>query len=175
MLAESTGKQGKGIIPVDLEPPTDPSHYGDDRLFVYLRADNDGSELDAQVDALEKAGHPVVRINLMRPDLIGQEFFRWEVATAMAGAVIGINPFDQPDVEASKIKTRELTDEYEKTGQLSSETPFFTDGELAFYSNAPWREIRPNRCLKNTLPGLTLEITQLSLRTLSVTVPMKPC
>ncbi|GGM13163.1 glucose-6-phosphate isomerase [Pseudomonas asuensis] len=137
LLAESTGKQGKGIIPVDLEPPTDPSHYGDDRLFVYLRADNDGSELDAQVDALEKAGHPVVRINLMRPDLIGQEFFRWEVATAMAGAVIGINPFDQPDVEASKIKTRELTDEYEKTGQLSSETPFFTDGELAFYSNAP--------------------------------------
>ena len=137
LLAESTGKQGKGIIPVDLEPPADPSHYSNDRLFVYLRADNDGSELDAQVEALEKAGQPVIRISLMRPDLIGQEFFRWEVATAIAGAVIGINPFDQPDVEASKVKTRALTDEYEKTGQLSSGNPFFTDGELAFYSDSP--------------------------------------
>ncbi|TWI52307.1 transaldolase [Pseudomonas duriflava] len=137
LLAESTGKQGKGIIPVDLEPLMAPSQYGHDRLFVYIRVDGDNSALDGQVDALEQAGQPVIRISLMRPDLIGQEFFRWEVATAIAGAVLEINPFDQPDVEASKIKTRALTDEYEKSGQLSTDKPFYSEDTLAFYSDIP--------------------------------------
>jgi transaldolase/glucose-6-phosphate isomerase len=148
LIAESTGKQGKGIIPVDQEPITEPSLYGDDRLFVYLRADNDATPLDDQVKALETAGHPVVRITLMRPDLIGQEFFRWEVATAIAGAVLGINPFDQPDVEASKVKTRALTDEFEKTGQLSGQEPFLTQDGLAFYSEASLAGDSPEAVLK---------------------------
>jgi len=137
LLAESTGKQGKGIVPVDLEPIGKPVVYGSDRLFAYLRAEGDAAgELDRQVDALAKAGHPVVRITLKNLALIGQEFFRWELATAIAGSVIGIDPFDQPDVEASKLKTRALTDAFEKSGKLAPETAFAEDGPLAFYGDA---------------------------------------
>jgi len=137
LLAESTGKEGKGVIPVDGEPLAGPDSYGNDRMFAYLRvAGDDAADLDAKVDALAAAGHPVVRITLARPELIGQEFFRWEVATAIAGAVIGIDPFDQPDVEASKIKTRALTDAFEKSGSLGDAAPLATDGHLAFYGDA---------------------------------------
>ena len=96
-----------------------PSVYGNDRVFAYLRlaADADG-EQERAVAALEAAGHPVVRITVSDAMQLGQEFFRWEMATAVAGSVIGINPFDQPDVEASKVKTRDLTTAYEKTGSL---------------------------------------------------------
>lgn len=137
LLAESTGKEGKGIVPVASEPAAAPELYGNDRLFAYLSVKGDeSSDLDAKVDAIAKAGHPVVRISLAGPQLIGQEFFRWEVATAIAGAVIGIDPFDQPDVEASKLKTRALTDEFDKTGKLSEETPLATEGKLAFFADA---------------------------------------
>jgi transaldolase/glucose-6-phosphate isomerase len=129
LLAESTGKEGKGLIPVDREPLTSPEKYGDDRIFVYLglESESDKSQ-DVAIAALAQAGHPVVRILL--PDIysLGQEFFRWEMATAVAGAIIGINPFNQPDVEASKVATRKLTDQYEQTGALPSESPFF-EGE----------------------------------------------
>lgn len=137
LLAESTGKQGKGVVPVAAEPIGAPAVYGRDRLFAYLKLDGDPSDdLDAQVEALAKAGHPVVRITLGDALQIGQEFLRWEVATAIAGAVIGIDPFDQPDVEASKIKTRALTDDYEKTGRLAAETPLAEDGSLQLYGDA---------------------------------------
>ncbi len=107
LLAESTGKQGKGIVPVDLEPLGDPSVYGDDRLFVHLHLEGDQMDDDhAKLDALKAAGQPVVTIVLQTKEDIGQEFVRWEVATAVAGAVIGIDPFDQPDVEDAKIQTR---------------------------------------------------------------------
>jgi transaldolase/glucose-6-phosphate isomerase len=140
LLAESTGKQGKGIIPVDHEPIGASDVYGKDRLFVYVRvATDDAAELDAKVRALEETGQPVVRITLKNGDLIGQEFFRWETATAIAGAIIGINPFDQPDVETSKLKTRALTDAYEKSGKLDAETPFADDGNLSFYGDAALR------------------------------------
>lgn len=136
LLAESTGKEGKGIVPVDKEPIAAPAFYDNDRLFAYLCVKGDASaELDAKVDALAEAGHPVVRIVLSDPHLIGQEFFRWEVATAVAGAVIGIDPFDQPDVEASKLKTRALTDAFDRTGKLSDETPMAQDGDLAFFAD----------------------------------------
>ncbi|HYZ43046.1 MAG TPA: bifunctional transaldolase/phosoglucose isomerase, partial [Stellaceae bacterium] len=126
LLAESTGKLGKGIVPVDAEPLGPPSAYGSDRVFAYLRlaADQD-SEQERAIAALEAAGHPVVRIIVSDAMQLGQEFFRWEMATAVAGSVIGINPFDQPDVEASKVKTRELTAAYERTGSLPQERPFF--------------------------------------------------
>jgi len=87
------------------------------------------------VGALEKAGHPVVRIALGEPHDLGQEFFRWEIATAVAGAIIGINPFNQPDVEASKVAARKLTDAYEKTGALPQESPFYRDGPLSLFAD----------------------------------------
>ena len=103
LLAESTGKLGKGIVPVDAEPLGAPAVYGNDRLFAYLRlaSDQDG-EQERAVAALEAAGQPVVRIAVSDAMQLGQEFFRWEMATAVAGAIIGINPFDQPDVEAQQ-------------------------------------------------------------------------
>jgi transaldolase/glucose-6-phosphate isomerase len=134
LLAESTGKNGKGLIPVDREAPGPPEAYGDDRLFIYLRlgGDDDAAQ-SAAIEAIEAAGHPVVRISLDDVYSLGQEFFRWEIATAVAGSIIGINPFDQPDVEASKIATRKLTAEYEHTGSLPSETPIFeADGIKLF-------------------------------------------
>ncbi|MDB5411474.1 MAG: transaldolase phosphoglucose isomerase [Rhodospirillales bacterium] len=136
LIAESTGKQGKGIIPVDLEPLGPPAVYGKDRLFVYLRLDTgpDAAQ-DSGLAALQDAGQPVVRIAVRTIAELGQEFFRWEIATAVAGALIGINPFDQPDVEASKIKTRELTDRYEKEGKLPPETPFFEGDGIALFSD----------------------------------------
>jgi transaldolase/glucose-6-phosphate isomerase len=134
LLAESTGKIGKGIVPVDAERVGPPAAYGSDRLFAYTRLASDAdSEQDKAVAALEAAGHPVVRIVVHDKVQLGQEFFRWEMATAVAGSIIEINPFDQPDVEASKVKTRELTTAYDQTGKLPPEAPFATvDGVQLF-------------------------------------------
>ena len=106
-----------------------PAVYGNDRVFAYLRlaADQD-AEQERAVAALEAAGQPVVRITVSDVMQLGQEFFRWEMATAVAGSIIGINPFDQPDVEAAKVKTRDLTTAYEKAGALPEERAFF-EGE----------------------------------------------
>jgi transaldolase / glucose-6-phosphate isomerase len=137
LIAESTGKNGKGLIPVDAEPIGAPDLYGSDRFFIDLRTHGETDKArDAALDALEKAGHPVARIVLESPDYIGQEFFRFELAIAVAGAVIGINPFDQPDVEASKVKTRELTAAFEKTGALPGETPVVRDKAIELYTDA---------------------------------------
>lgn len=136
LLAESTGKEGKGLIPVDRENLGAPEVYGNDRIFAYLRSENGADAAqDAALDALEQAGHPVVRINLIDTYHIGQEMFRWEIATAVAGSVIGINAFNQPDVEASKIATRKLTSEYEKTGSLPAESPFFEADGIKLFSD----------------------------------------
>ena len=136
LIAESTGKEGKGLIPIDNEPLAAPAAYGNDRVFVQLRLDGatDGGQ-DAAVTALEQAGHPVVRIDLASKAHLPQEFFRFEIATAVAGAVLGINPFDQPDVEASKIKTRELFSAAEKDGALPAETPVAEDDTFALYTD----------------------------------------
>jgi len=136
LLAESTGKSGKGIIPVDRELLGKPEVYGDDRVFAYLRLESDpDKEQSAEVDALAKAGNPVVRMVL--PDVynLGQEFFRWEIATAVAGALIGINAFNQPDVEASKLETRKLTSEYESSGKLPLESPFYAGDGAKLYAD----------------------------------------
>jgi transaldolase / glucose-6-phosphate isomerase len=136
LVAESTGKLGKGIIPVDREFLSGPEAYGKDRLFAYLRLESGADrKQDAQVDALEKAGQPVVRISVADIYNLGQEFFRWEIATAVAGAIIGINAFNQPDVEASKIATRDLTSEYEVKGSLPAETPIADDGGIKLYTD----------------------------------------
>src|SRR5437763_253998 len=136
LIAESTGKQGKGIIPVDRERLTAPEIYGNDRIFAYLRFEaTPDADQDAKIAAIEKAGHPVVRISVNDTYDLGQEFFRWEIATAVAGSILGINAFNQPDVEASKIETRKLTSEYEKTGSLPPEKPFFAQGGIKLFAD----------------------------------------
>jgi transaldolase/glucose-6-phosphate isomerase len=136
LIAESTGKHGKGLIPLAAEPLGDVHAYSHDRVFAYLRLDGqEDPARDGLVRELEEAGHPVVRITLASPRMVVQEFFRWEIATAVVGAVLGIDPFDQPDVEASKIETRMLTDAIEKTGKVDSEQPLFEEDGLALYSD----------------------------------------
>ena len=136
LLAESTGKVGKGIIPVDRENLAPPAVYGNDRVFVYVRLESGpDADQDAKVAAIEKAGHPVVRIAMSDIYELGAEFFRWEIATAVAGAIIGINAFNQPDVEASKIATRSLTSEYEKNGSLPAEKPILDDGGIKLFTD----------------------------------------
>jgi len=120
LIAESTGKDGKGVIPVAGEPLMDSTHYGDDRLFVYLRlADDDNSAIDAAMERIKSSGHPVVNLELRDRYDLGAEFFRWEFATAVAGAILGIQPFDQPNVEAAKDLTRRVLQEYQTSGRLS--------------------------------------------------------
>jgi glucose-6-phosphate isomerase len=135
LLAESTGKQGKGITPVDREHIAPPEHYGADRLFAYLRLEGgDNAATDAAVEKLVQAGHPVVRLEMQQIYDIGQQFFIWEIATAVAGSVIGINAFNQPDVEASKIETKRLTSEYEASGKLPGNAPIFEEAGIRLYA-----------------------------------------
>ncbi|MGD1108021.1 MAG: bifunctional transaldolase/phosoglucose isomerase [Terracidiphilus sp.] len=152
LIAESTGKQGKGITPVDREAIGPPSVYGKDRVFAYVRlkGTTDSSQ-DAKVAALEAAGHPVVYFEITDLYEIFGQFFTWEIATAVAGSVIGINPFNQPDVEAAKIETRALTSQYEKTGKLPERTPFVIDGGIALYATDTYAAN-----LKGAAPSATL-------------------
>jgi len=136
LVAESTGKHGKALIPLEGESLGKPALYGDDRVFIDLDlAGNADPEREAALRAVADAGHPLIRITMTSPLNLGQEFFRFEIATAVAGAVMGINPFDQPDVEAAKVKTRALTAAFEKAGALPAETPVVTDGGIAVFTD----------------------------------------
>ena len=136
LIAESTGKDGKGLIPIEGETLGEVSAYGNDRFFIDLRTEGeDDAAHDAKLNGLEQAGHPVVRIVLKSVEHIGQEFYRFEMATAVAGAILGINPFNQPDVEAAKVKTRELTAAFEKTGSLPKEEPVVSTDEADLYTD----------------------------------------
>ncbi len=134
LIAESTGKDGRGILPVDQEPLGDPLVYGLDRVFAAftLRAAPDEA-VEQKLADLEKAGHPIVRIMLDDPVEICQEFFRWEFATAVAGSIIGINPFDQPNVQESKENTNRLLEEVVQWGQLKTAEPAWKEDSLAVY------------------------------------------
>ena len=137
LLTASLGKLGRGVLVVDGEPLGEPAVYGADRLIVHLRLESapDAGQ-DAAVAALLGAGQPVVRIAVNDPYDLGGEFFRWQFAAAVAGAVLGINPFDQPDIEGAKIAARKLTGEYGKTGALAAQTPFREGDGLALYADA---------------------------------------
>jgi transaldolase / glucose-6-phosphate isomerase len=151
LLAESTGKQGRGLIPLAGEPLAEPQFYGRDRLFAYLELEGQADPSQRQaVAALERAGHPIVRIVVKDIWRIGQEFFRWEIATAVAGAIIGVDPFDQPDVEASKVETTALMAQYEASHSLPCEEPLFRENGIALYA-----DLRNATALgrHNTLPG----------------------
>ena len=134
IIAESSGKGGKGILPVPLEPISDPAIYGNDRLFVYLRQTG---EFDENLEALRKAGHPVIEYAI--PDLyeVGAEMYRWEIATAIACSILGVNAFDQPNVETSKKITKAKIADYQKSGQLDEGTAAKTmDGVRVFSSSS---------------------------------------
>ena len=135
LIAESTGKSGISIIPVDREPLLESAEdYGDDRIFAYLKtSDSNDAATEEKLGVLEANGQPIVRIELADTKNLGQEFFRWEFATGVAGAIMQINPFNQPDVEAAKIEAKKITEEYERTGALPDETPIFeADGIKLF-------------------------------------------
>jgi len=135
LLAESTGKNGRGIVPIDAQQVAVPATYGPDRLFVHLALRGAADPRAAAIQALADAGHPVVRIELADSYGVAQEFFRWEIATAVVGAAMGVNPFDQPDVESAKIAARKLTDAYEQSGALPAETPILEDQGLKLYAD----------------------------------------
>ena len=135
LVAESTGKNGVAIIPVDREPVQ--PNYNDDRAFAFLTL-NGNTDLDAAYEQVTAAGHPAVKVTLESIDDLGQEFFRWEFATAVAGAIMQINPFNQPDVESAKIEARKITDEYEQTGSLPAEEPFFEGDGIKLFSSSEY-------------------------------------
>lgn len=136
LIAESTGKSGIAIIPVDLEPMQPASEYSNDRVFVYLalKGGKPDNRVDLNLEEIERLGHPLVRIELESIYHLSQEFFRWEFATAVAGSIMSINPFNQPDVEAAKIEARKLTDEYEQAGKLPDESAFFEENGIKLFT-----------------------------------------
>ncbi len=140
LIAESTGKNGVSIIPVDREPLQMVDAYSDDRIFVNFTMR--GSEIDedtlADLKDIEDSGHPMINIELENQYGLGQEFFRWEFATAVAGAIMEINPFDQPDVEAAKIEARKITDAFEQSGALPDEVPFFEENGIGLFSTVEY-------------------------------------
>lgn len=139
LIAESTGKNGVAIIPVDREPIIDAENYYNDRVFVHLALKGGATDepVYQRLEDIERAGHPLIRIELESLYHISQEFFRWEFATAVAGSLMNINPFNQPDVESAKIEARKITEEYERTGSLPGETPFFESDGIALFSDDP--------------------------------------
>jgi glucose-6-phosphate isomerase len=152
LIAESTGKVGKGITPVDREAIAAPEKYGKDRLFAYVKLDRSvDSDLDAKVQALEKAGHPVVVLEVPELYAIPEQFFTWEVATAVAGSILQINTFNQPDVEASKIETRRLTSEYEETGKLAESTPILESEGIKLFADEKYASTLKSAASGNTL------------------------
>jgi transaldolase/glucose-6-phosphate isomerase len=141
LIAESTGKQGAGIVPVDGEPLGAPDVYGDDRVFVRVARPGTTdwhTTTGAALDALAAAGHPVIEISLEDGEWLGGEFFRWEFATAVAGVVLDVNPFDEPNVTESKENTKAVLKDYHDSGRLPAETPLFTEiGRLTLVGDAP--------------------------------------
>jgi transaldolase/glucose-6-phosphate isomerase len=132
LIAESSGKEGKGIVPVVGEPLGSPDSYGDDRLFVNFFLNGDETH-NATLTALEKAGHPIIRISLHDRYDLGAQCFLWEMGVAVACHRLGVNPFNQPNVEAAKTRARQAVDEYKKRGTLPVDTPTLIDGEIAVY------------------------------------------
>ena len=156
LIAESTGKRGVGLIPVNGEELARPEVYGRDRFFVYLRlAEVSDESKHAALVRLENAGHPVVRITIEDRMDLGQEFFRWEIATAVAASILGINPFDQPDVEAGKLVAQKLSDSYEKTGLMDEEVPTWQFDGIGFFTDtANTKVVAGATCSPRTMDGL---------------------
>ena len=153
LIAESTGKIGVAIIPVDREPIQPVDTYGKDRVFAFLSV-KAGRNFDAAFNTVTAFGHPAIRIELESIDNLGQEFFRWEFATAVAGSIMRINPFNQPDVEAAKIEARKITDEYELTGALPDEHPFFAEDGISLFTSDEYAAKLASSAGERSLKGL---------------------
>ena len=151
LLAESTGKEGMGILPVDGELPGKSENYGHDRLFVYLKLKGDDT-FDPMISSLEKNEKPVVRIELADQYDVGTEFFRWEIATVVAGHIMGINPFDQPNVEAAKDQARQMLNEYRSSGRLPTAPPILTDSGIQVHYGVPAENLEGS--IKGFLSGV---------------------
>ena len=159
LIAESTGKLGTGIVPVDSEPPGAPGAYGRDRVFVRIALEGspppapaaDGGSVDALLETLAAAGHPVLHFALADPIDLAGEFLRWEVATAVAGIVLGVNPFDEPNVTESKEKTQRVLEELEHRGASPRQTPLASDAGLVLYGDTALRLTAGNGTLVDEL------------------------
>jgi transaldolase/glucose-6-phosphate isomerase len=152
LVAESTGKEGKGIIPVIENNLSTLSEFGADRHFIYLKFERSSKNFDKEISQIQETGAPVTVISTADLYDLGQEFFRWEFATAVVGAILKVNPFDQPDVEASKIETRRLTSEIEKTGSLPKEVAKFVDTNFEIFTDSRnWAEIGSPKTLSEVL------------------------
>jgi transaldolase / glucose-6-phosphate isomerase len=141
LIAESTGKEGTGLLPVEGETPGKPEVYGTDRVFTYMYTSNDDNEKnEKKLKALEKAGHPVVKIELQNKLALGAEFIKWELATATAGRILNVNPFDEPNVAESKKNSKDLLNEWKEKGTFGEGEPILQDGEIVIFCNesADW-------------------------------------
>jgi glucose-6-phosphate isomerase len=165
LIAESTGKEGVGILPVTGEPLGPPEVYGDDRLFVQLRLDGDETH-DAPLAVLQAAGHPVVRINLQDKYDLGGQFLLWEIATAVAGQRLSINPFDQPNVEAAKVLARSMVAKYTEKGELPSSVPvpFTAEALTAFLTQAAAGDYVALQAYLPPTSGIADALAELRLR-----------
>ena len=153
LVAESLGKQGVGVVPIEGEELGAPEVYGNDRVFVQIAlTDAEGGADEQRLPALGKAGHPVIRLELAEPLDLGQEFFRWEMATAVAGHLLGVNPFDEPNVQESKDNTAALLESFQKTGALPDEEPAISAGALSLYG------ISGGRTVSDTLRGFLKQV-----------------
>ncbi|OFW41617.1 MAG: hypothetical protein A3J28_01660 [Acidobacteria bacterium RIFCSPLOWO2_12_FULL_60_22] len=142
LVAESTGKEGKGLLPIDGEPPAKPDAYGQDRLFVHLKLESSpDTDIVRKLKALEQAGHPVLRIVLKDRLDLGTEFFRWEIATAVAGSILKVNPFDEPNVKESKNNTERLLRQFESQGKLDEAAPLARESGISLYGDAKTKAI----------------------------------
>ena len=166
LIAESTGKDGMGIVPIVNEPLTAPEYYGDDRLFVYLRVDGDGDDpSDEIVFGLGDHGHPVIVITLGDSHDLGGEFFRWEFATAVAASILGVQPFDQPNVQASKEQTLEVLEEIENTAELPKTDPTGSIEDLLLQARtgdylAIMAYVRPTPAAEHALADLRRKVME---------------
>jgi transaldolase / glucose-6-phosphate isomerase len=146
LIAESTGKEGKGIVPVAGEPLGSPDDYGDDRVFAFIHAQSSKTgDIDAKLTALEAAGHPVLRHTLHDPLDLGEEFFLWEFATAITGALLGIDAFDQPNVQESKDNTKRLLGEYVQNGSLTQQKLIIAEESMRIFGDEATRDLLRRR------------------------------
>lgn len=146
LVAESTGKNGKGIVPIDGEDLIDKNFYENDRLFIYIHFKNDLSAV-GKINDLKNSGHPVIEIILEDIYDLGREFFRWEFATAVAGWNLKIHPFDQPNVESAKIIARNMVKEFQQSGKLQELKPSLVSNNFSFFGN--YNGNSPDELLKN--------------------------
>jgi transaldolase/glucose-6-phosphate isomerase len=157
LVAESTGKEGRGLLPVTGSTIGKPHDYATDRLFVYLRVDDDdNTSRDAGVQALQQAGQPVVTLHLSDRYALGGEFFRWEYATAIAGKLLNINPFDEPNVTESKQNTARLLEQYKANGSLPKTDPILSEGHVSLYADAKMAKLLQDLCTQHRFDSCSL-------------------